>query len=86
MVRCEILVVVSGKIRWISKEDGVIPSNAIRGGRDRNGDSLYIGRMKSNNGVTVGEIRRSKTHLTGVLDNNVVLQSRYDILVDKTPM
>lgn len=81
---CEILVISSGKIRWIAKEDGVIPSNAIEAGKTQNGESVYIGRIKYSNDVIVGGIRRSRQQLGGIHKGKIVTFSQYEILVDNT--
>lgn len=46
-------------VKWKREKDGKIPKGAIPGGKIKNGETLYIGRVEHNRSVTIGKIHQS---------------------------
>jgi hypothetical protein len=48
---------MGAKLAWIPSSDGYIPTGALQGGRDPNGDEYYIGRFHHDGGVLIGKVQ-----------------------------
>lgn len=42
--------------KWVKEGNGVVPRNAVEGGRTRTGELLYIGRVQHKGSLTPGKI------------------------------
>jgi len=55
----EVLTGPPAALSWIEGQNGEVPSNAVVGGQDADGETIYIGRAIHQGTVTVGKVHPS---------------------------
>jgi hypothetical protein len=50
-------VLVGGPVVWVPAQDGAVPPNAVRGGREGSGETLFICRASFEGGIHSGKLR-----------------------------
>ena len=68
---------------WINASNGDIPSGAVEGGRQSNGEVLYIGRAQYMGSLAIGKVHRSHRVLYVSFGGNEVPISQYEVLCAK---
>ncbi len=68
---------------WIHASNGDIPSGAVEGGRQSNGEVLYIGRAQYMSSLAIGKVHRSHRVLYISFGGNEVPISHYEVLCAK---
>ncbi len=68
---------------WIHASNGDIPSGAVEGGRQSNGEVLYIGRAQYMGSLAIGKVHRSHRVLYISFGGNEVPISQYEVLCAK---
>ncbi len=68
---------------WIHASNGDIPSGALEGGRQSNGEVLYIGRAQYKGSLAIGKVYRSHRVLYVPFGGNEVPISQYEVLCAK---
>lgn len=74
----EVLVNFLGE--WLQTSGKITPFRAIVGGRDLNGESYYIGRVKLPNGQTLGRVHPSHGCCYVLYDDMEYKYEQYEVL------
>lgn len=75
-------VLCLGNVSWMPAANGRIPPNAVPGGRTRTGETLYIGRARHANSLTVGKVQPSHNTLYIPYGGAEVAIKSYEVLVE----
>ncbi len=65
---------------WSVSRSGQIPSGAIVGGREGNGDIYYIGRAEFRNSLVIGKVQPSHKILYVPFDGKEIKINVYEVL------
>ncbi|CAG9787164.1 unnamed protein product [Diatraea saccharalis] len=68
------------RVRWVEARNGVVPPNAIPGGRVSTGETLYIGRAKEQGSLTPGKIHPSHKTLYMSFGGDEIPHPVYEVL------
>lgn len=68
-------------IHWIECPDGNVPSNAVLAGLRRNGEELYIGRVRIDDSIAFGKVHRSQKCIYVTIDGTERALDNFEILV-----
>lgn len=71
-----------GNVSWVAAVNGRVPPNAVPGGRTKAGETLYIGRAKYQNSITVGKIQPSHNTLYIPYGGDEIAIKSYEVLVE----
>lgn len=74
-------ILCNGNVAWVESAYGFIPSNAVVGGKTRDGEMLYIGRASFGGSLTPGKIHPSLNTLYIPFDGREYAFSEYEVLV-----
>jgi len=77
----EVLIAPPASVSWVPGEGGSIPDNAIPGGYESNGETMYIGRAIHNGKVTIGKVHPSHGVCYVAYGGEELNFSEYEILV-----
>lgn len=76
----EILISPS-EANWVAAENGAVPTNAFPGGSSKQGETLYIGRVKHEGTVTVGKVQPSHGVCYIAFGDKELNFDKYEVLV-----
>ncbi|KAK4879055.1 hypothetical protein RN001_007201 [Aquatica leii] len=70
-------------LQWVPSANGQVPPGAVPGGHTSNGETLYLGRVRHANALTVGKIHPSHGCLYIPYGGGEIRHNSYEILVLK---
>jgi len=82
----QILTNPSGcELVWVSAKNGEVPNGSIQGGRQRDGENLYIGRAQHESGsLIIGKVHPSHRCTYISCGGKEFAANHYEVLVCKT--
>lgn len=66
--------------KWISASNGHVPSGAVQGGKQTNGEPLYVGRTKYKRSLITGKVHPSHGVVYIAFDGNEIAIKDYEVL------
>ncbi|KAB0798227.1 hypothetical protein PPYR_09220 [Photinus pyralis] len=72
---------VEQHMQWVSSSGSYIPPGAVPAGHTSSGETLYLGRVRHGNSITVGKVHPSHGCLYIPFGGNEVNYNSYEILV-----
>lgn len=67
--------------QWVRSGDGHIPPNAVVGGRQSNGETLYVGRAEIGGSLAIGKIHPSHRCIYVPFDGSEHNIHQYEVLI-----
>jgi len=77
----EVLTAPVGSLSWVDSAAGGVPPNAVVGGKEKNGETLYIGRVVHAGTVTVGKVHPSHGVCYFAYGGKELNSKQYEVLV-----
>ncbi|XP_058065358.1 natterin-3-like [Anopheles bellator] len=75
-------VLCDGNVSWVSSGFGVVPPNAVLGGRTSSGEGLYVGRAHYKGSLASGKIHPSHQTLYITFGGKEISVKNYEVLIE----
>lgn len=78
--KCEILIAPKPAAHWVAATASSIPQNAVRGGVDKEGSDIYVGRATMGNSLVPGKVIPSKKIAYFGYNGSEVAKTEFEVL------
>ncbi|XP_032529287.2 uncharacterized protein LOC116779196 [Danaus plexippus] len=75
-------VLIKSNNQWVPYRGGYVPANALKAGRTKNGETLYVGRVHYLKSITPGKVHPSHVACYISYDGKELNFSDYEVLLE----